>query len=197
MSDESKTTGVRLKLALLALIFFGPLALAWALYYGFPGVVSGERTNAGELLDPARPLPEVSLTALAGASEADAIFREQWTLLTVAPDGCGAACRERLDDTRQVRALLHRRSTRVQRVLVTGDPDDAALTENGHPDLKVLRGGGKLAAFFAEGGERAAEPGAIQLIDPLGNWVLFYPAGVSADAVFKDLKHLLKLSHIG
>ena len=37
----------------------------------------------------------------------------------------------------------------------------------------------------------------IYLVDPLGNWMLYYPPGGDGGALFKDVKHLLKLSHIG
>ena len=196
MANEIR--GAKLKIALVALIFFGPLALAWALYYGLPGATGGAATNAGELLDPARPLPEVALEPTSDTDSPGGVFQNQWTLLTVAPDGCGESCKARLADTRQVRALLHRRSTRVQRVLITGDSGDAALHESGHPDLRVFRGGGEWwRAFFAKIKPEAAGPATIYLIDPLGNWVLFYPAGTPPDAVFKDIKRLLKLSNIG
>lgn len=190
MSDGDKVRNVRLKLALVALVFFGPLALAWVLYYTLPDPGADARTNAGVLLEPARPLPELSLGK-------DGVFREQWTLVTVAPDGCGETCRARLADTRQVRALLHRRSTRVQRVLISGAAADAGLTDDAHPDLRVFEGQGRLADFFARVGEEAVGPGVIYLIDPLGNWVLYYPSDAKPDAIFKDIKHLLKLSQVG
>ena len=44
----------------VALMFFAPLAVSFYLYYGkfwHPGA----RVNAGELIDPARPLPALAL----------------------------------------------------------------------------------------------------------------------------------------
>ena len=51
----------RRQLVALAALFFVPLAVAFWLYYGADGWRPGGGTNKGELIDPARPLPAVSL----------------------------------------------------------------------------------------------------------------------------------------
>lgn len=193
MSDETALRAARLKLLLVVLIFAAPVVLAYVLYYAFPSAAPGGRTNKGELLVPAQPMPE---PALAGKDKKP-LFRGQWTLLVVAPDGCGERCRARLVDTRKVRALLHEDSPRVQRVLVTGEPRAQRLAQSKQSGLLVRRGGAVLTKFFRKAGPEAVGPGVIYLIDPLGNWVLYYPAGRDATALLNDLKHLLKLSRIG
>lgn len=193
MSDATEMRAPRVKLLLVMLVFAAPVLLAYVMYYAFPQAAPGGRTNKGELLVPARPLPDV---ALAGTPR-HPLFRRQWTLLVVAPEGCGQQCRARLRATRKVDALLHEDSRRVQRVLVTGDPGDKALSDKRHPNLLVRIGGDELTAFFGRVGPEAVGPGVIYLIDPLGNWVLYYPAGRPATALLADLKHLLKVSQIG
>ena len=47
----------RLLLVLLALIFFGPVGLSFWMYYG-AHYQTAKRVAHGELLEPARPLPE-------------------------------------------------------------------------------------------------------------------------------------------
>lgn len=182
-----------LKVVLVILAFVGPVVGASVLYHSFPALWPDSRSNQGILLQPVRPLP-LGLELAPGGEP----FKGQWTLLVVAPAGCGEACRERLDQTRKVRALMHDEATRVQRVLVTANPDAPKVFAAAHADLRVFAGGKRLAAFFErEAGGAASGPGVIHLIDPLGNWVLYYPAGMPAKAAFEDLKHLLKLSHIG
>jgi hypothetical protein len=46
----------------LALLFFAPLFASFYLYYGSGGWRPGNRVNRGDLIDPPRPLPAVSLT---------------------------------------------------------------------------------------------------------------------------------------
>ena len=39
--------------------------------------------------------------------------------------------------------------------------------------------------------------GGCYLIDPLGNLVMYFPPGLDPKELVGDIKHLLKLSHIG
>lgn len=187
-------TRARLKLLGVFMIFVGPLALAYLLYYGLSYGSAG--TNGGELVEPAMRLPEVTLTGADGHTRPSGqLFEKKWTILQVAPNGCGEACIESLEETRQIRALLHRRAARVQRVLVT-DIEQPVPTIERQPDLSSFRAPlAKLVDAFE--GQGATTPGTIYLVDPLGNWMLYYPPGGDGEALFKDIKHLLKLSHIG
>lgn len=193
------TTRSRLKLLVLVGLFFGPLILAALMYYAVPRWMPTGGGSKGVLVQPVQALPETEFQGENGVVAGRELFDELWTVLTVAPEGCGDVCQTVLADSRQVRMLLHRRAARVQRVLVTGDAADASLRDNGHPDLRVLTGGDRLRAFLDERASAPAASGVIYLIDPLGNWVLYYPRDLDspADALFKDIKHLLKLSHIG
>lgn len=184
----------RLKLIGVFMIFLLPLATAYLLYYGLSYGSAG--TNDGNLIDPAEPLPELTLQAADGESTSSLRLLEQdWTILQVAPDGCEDACRRSLEETRQVRALLHRRSTRVQRVLLVGD--SSAPGFEGQPDLEIYRSDGARAWMQLFEAADAGAAGTVYLVDPLGNWMLYYPPDGDGAALFDDIKHLLKLSHIG
>ncbi|MAQ32452.1 MAG: hypothetical protein CL542_00195 [Alcanivorax sp.] len=186
-------TRARLKLLGVMMVFVGPLALAYVLYYGLSYGAAG--TNGGTLIDPAKRVPNITLTDAAGETvPSGALFEQKWTILQVAPGGCDDACVESLKETRQIRALLHRRATRVQRILLTDSQTLPAMPEQ--PDLTLYRGPlDDFRAMFES--QDAATPGTVYLVDPLGNWMLYYPPGGDGSALFKDVKHLLKLSHIG
>lgn len=190
----NRQTLSRLKLLGVFMMFLGPLALAYLLYYGLS--YGGAATNHGELVSPAIPLPDVTLTDKDDQSEASgALFEKKWTILQVAPDGCAEVCLQSLEETRQIRALLHRRAARVQRVLLTDIARPQPAIER-HPDLSTYRAPlSKITDAFES--QNATTPGTVYLVDPLGNWMLYYPPGGDGEALFKDVKHLLKLSHIG
>jgi hypothetical protein len=81
----------------VALMFFAPLALSFYLYYGKYWHPGG-RVNAGELIDPARPLPALALPLAAPAATATAtgsgttaqtapqFLKGKWTFLYVRAD---------------------------------------------------------------------------------------------------------------
>lgn len=183
----------------LALLFFGPLGLAFYLYYGHGTWQPVGRVNRGELIEPVRPLPSLALPLLGSGDTARNFLQGKWTLLYAPFGRCDAACEARLYDTRQVRLALDRDMTRVQRVLIA-DPDccDAAFLRTQHPDLIAVRGGTAAAPLLALLPGRAADAApAVYLIDPLGNLMMSYAANTRAKGMLEDLKRLLRLSSIG
>jgi cytochrome oxidase Cu insertion factor (SCO1/SenC/PrrC family) len=181
----------------LALLFFAPLALAFYLYYGHGTWHPGGRVNAGDLVQPARPLPALALPLLEAGSTDPNFLKRKWTLLYVESDACADACRIRLYDTRQVRLALDRDMNRVQRVLIAGDGCcDAQFLHEQHPDLITIRATAATAPLLALLPAKARTP-RVYLIDPLGNLMMFYPPDVKPKGMLEDLKRLLRLSSIG
>ena len=186
----------------VALIFFAPLGLSFYLYYG-RNWHPGGRVNAGELIDPARPLPSLSLPlAGAGASgqTSSQFLKGKWTLLYIQHGRCDDECRRHLYDTRQVRLALDREMPRVQRVFI-GDGDCCDWTElqAAHPDLIAVRASAADDPLLALLPVRADAVNSqrIYLIDPLGNAMMFYAPAVKSKGMLEDLKRLLRLSSIG
>ena len=123
----------------LVLLFFGPLALAFYLYYGHGTWHPGGRVNAGELIEPARPLPALALPLWSSGNTDPNFLQGKWTLLYVEAGTCGQPCRTRLYDTRQVRLALDRDMKRVQRVFIADSSCcDARYLREQHPDLIMI-----------------------------------------------------------
>ena len=207
-------------LIVLALMFFAPLGLAFYLYYGHGTWHPGGHVNAGDLIQPARPLPSLRLPLWGSGTTAPNFLKRKWTFLYVAAGHCAEACRARLYDTRQVRLALDRDLDRVQRVFVA-DPGccDAQFLREQHPDLITLRAGAAVAPLLAllpgqDGGTFAAAVASktassvdthsgdaraprVYLIDPLGNLMMSYAADAKAKGMLEDMKRLLRLSSIG
>jgi hypothetical protein len=189
----------------VALMFFAPLALAFYLYYGKYWHPGG-RVNAGELIEPARPLPALALPLAApspgtGALQTEPRFlRGKWTFLYVQHGRCDDECRRYLYDTRQVRLALDREMDRVQRVFISdSDCCDSKELRAAHPDLIAISSSPAdeplLALLPQTSG--ALNSDRIYLIDPLGNLMMFYTADAKPKGMLEDMKRLLRLSSIG
>ena len=192
----------RRQLLALAALFFVPLVVAFWLYYGPTPWRPAGATNQGEIIDPARPLPAVSLPKADGTPTGEQFLRGKWTMLYAGDGACGPECRKALYLTRQTRLALNKDMDRVQRVLlVTGRCCDTRYLSAEHPDLLVAKLEGPAAAqLLAEFPVHADAPGAtgrVYLIDPLGNLMMSYPRSAPDKALLADLRKLLRLSHIG
>jgi hypothetical protein len=211
----------------LALLFFAPLGVAFYLYYGAGGWRPAGRVNHGELIDPPRPLPALSLPlvsdpraggradlggAAAGGIDADRVaagsatspdfLRHKWTLLYLGPGACPQRCRTNLYDTRQVRIALNRDMSRVQRVFIAeGACCDLQYLQAEHPDLITVRATADAARLLALlpsiHGVSPAIADRVYLVDPLGNLMMSYAPDANPKGMLEDLKRLLGLSHVG
>jgi hypothetical protein len=184
----------------IALIFFAPLALSFYLYYGRHWHPGG-RVNAGELIQPAQPLPAVALPLASGGTSSDPLFlKGKWTFLYVQHGRCDDECRRHLYDTRQVRLALDREMNRVQRVFIA-DAECCDLPElkAAHPDLIVIRKSAADEPLLASLAVRGAaiDSHRTYLIDPLGNAMMSYPPDAKPKGMLEDMKRLLRLSSIG
>jgi hypothetical protein len=180
---------------LLALVFFGPLVLAVAMYFLGGDQWRPSRSVAhGILLQQPRTLPAGTILLPEGGN---ADFAGKWSLIYVGRGECDDACREALYHTRQVRRALGREMGRVQRFFVAtaGAPNPGFVAAD-HPGLLVIPEGlASRDAVLATLGEFAE--GDVFLADPLRNVVLRFPAGTTMKDMHEDLDLLLKASQIG
>jgi len=172
----------RAQLALLALFFAAPFALAWLAYWldWAPGATS----NYGELITPPRPIPGAPLGALRG----------RWVLVSFDAAGCDAYCEKKLYFMRQMRRAQGKDQDRVERLWV--------LTDGAAPRAELLaaiegtrieRAGALPAQFPAAG----ALTDHIYVVDPLGNLMMRFPRDPDPKQMIRDLQRLLKTSRIG
>lgn len=183
-------------------LFFAPLLLAFAVYYGFGWRPSG-MTNHGELISPAIPLPNAALVMADGTTASPKFLQGKWTLAYVGSATCTAACRDALLTTRQLRLLLGKDMTRVQRLfLYSGaccESEYFAKEQQGlvMASLDNAAGESLLHLFPSYENVPALQAERIYIIDPLGNLMMSYPPSADARGLLTDLKKLLSLSHIG
>ncbi|HEY0802079.1 MAG TPA: hypothetical protein VGD54_14665, partial [Steroidobacteraceae bacterium] len=192
MSEHAANRRQRGILIGVALMFFAPLGLSFYLYYG-KNWHPGGRVNAGELIQPARPLPELALPLAPSGETNPQFLKGKWTFLYMQHGRCDDECRRHLYDTRQVRLALDREMNRVQRVFI-GDSDCCDLKElqAAHPDLTEVRASPAdetlLALLPIVAG--AANSHRVYLIDPLGNLMMFYAPEAKSKGMLEDMKRL-------
>jgi hypothetical protein len=186
----------RLKLLLLAALFFAPVVAAFVLYFYLPQFIPAGRVNYGTLISPSRAVPALALAEADGAAAPSALLGK-WSVVYLARASCGEACVARQVLVRQVRLALAEKRARVQRVYLAPDLAAAASAKAqlaaGHPDLRVLAADpAAVDAFF-----QPADPDALYLVDPLGNWLMVYTGVIEHKGLHRDLKKLLRASQVG
>ena len=182
----------RLQLALMALVFFGPLILAAWLYFSGQGFRPQGHSNHGALLEPIVNIPE----ALPGAAIGEYIDA-QWLLIYRNEGDCDESCRQALYTLRQSRLMLGNDMDRLERVFLHGDstPDTVFLAEE-HAGLITLTDSG-LQELLENKKPAALPAGGYYLVDPLGNLVMYFQPDIDPGDMVEDIEHLLKLSRIG
>ena len=172
----------------LMLVFFAPLVLSFAMYYGWHWRPAGQ-TNHGTLIQPPRELPTAGPAA---------VLSGKWSLVYLGAGDCDAACHASLYVMRQTQLGLGHEIPRVQRVfLVTGACCDRAFLEREHAGLITLNADGPdsaalLALFPAD--QRAS---TLFIVDPKGNLMMRYDIHADPKGLHEELVKLLTLSHIG
>lgn len=193
LPTERRTRVGRLKMLMVLLVCAAPVVASYFTYYVVRPQV---RSNYGQLIEPPRALPsmaELPLTDLQGQPVDPAALRGQWLLVVAAEGSCDATCEQLLYLQRQLRESLGREKDRVDRVwLVPGEqPVRAALM----PALQ----GAIVRQAKAEALGRWLQPEAgralgahLYLVDPMGRWMMRFPAELDPSKAKKDLERLLR-----
>ena len=194
IGTEVRRSG-RWKMLAVFLVCAAPVVASYFTYY----VVQPEgRRNFGELIDPQRPLPDQPGVSLTGQTSSLTALKGQWLLLSVAGGACDEGCTRHLYLQRQLRESLGKDKDRLDRVWLI--PDDAPVSDQLVPALKgttVLRvSSTALAGWLAPAsGQQLADH--LYLVDPMGNWMMRFPANLdllSAAKVKRDLERLMRAS---
>lgn len=185
----------RWKMLLVLLVCAAPVVASYVTYY----IIKPEgRRNFGELIQPARALPDVVGRTLSGEPVNLTTLKDQWLLVSVAGGACDEACTRQLYLQRQLRETLGRDKDRLDWVWLISD--EAPVAEALNPALAnatVLRvPPADLAAWLAPvSGHQLADH--LYLVDPYGNWMLRFPAQLdmaSAAKAKRDIERVLRAS---
>lgn len=193
-ADSRRTRLGRLKMVLVLLVCAAPVVASYLSYYV---IRPQSHRSYGELVDQ-RPLPAAVATSMTGAIVHLRALKGQWLLVSVAGGACDASCEKHLYLQRQLRESLGKDKDRVDWVWLVSDrqPVREALL----PALQqatVLRvDEARLASWLVPSpGQRLADH--LYLVDPMGNWMMRFPADLdvpTASKAKRDLERLLRAS---
>ncbi|MBC7605325.1 MAG: hypothetical protein H7255_22020 [Ramlibacter sp.] len=197
--DSKRTTGGRAKMLMVLAVCAAPVIASYFTYYV---VRPNIKSSYGELVDPQRPLPAVTATALDASQVSLQALRGQWLLVSVASGACDAACERNLYLQRQLREGLGKEKERVDWVWLVSD--NAPLRPQLLPALSqatVLRvNDAQIKAWLSPAQGHALED-HLFVVDPMGNWMMRFPAlkGAAVDVeaakkIKRDFERLLRAS---
>jgi cytochrome oxidase Cu insertion factor (SCO1/SenC/PrrC family) len=166
---------------------------------------AGAARNYGELIEPARPVQDVKLLDLDDAPTRFSELKGKWTLLYFGSAECLKPCTDSLYKMRQITAAQGREAHRVRQVFVVTNPaalDLLRYTLVDYPGTRVLRGAPEVvrelaSQFTVPAGGALDGLDRIYVVDPLGNFMMSYPADADPRGMLKDLRLLLRASQIG
>jgi hypothetical protein len=190
--DSHRTRAGRWKMLAVLAVCAAPVVASYFTYY----VVRPDgRRNYGELVDQ-RALPAAAASSIDGATVNLQSLRGQWLLVSVGGGDCDAVCERHLYLQRQLRESLGKDKDRLDWVWLVDDgkPVRDAL----RPALSqanVLRVDAAQQWLVPAPGNALADH--LYLVDPMGNWMMRFPAALDLAAASKarrDLERLLRAS---
>jgi hypothetical protein len=189
--DAARRSG-RIKMLLLLAICAAPVVASYLTYYVWR---PEGRSNYGVLVTP-RPLPAADALALRteqGQAVDPQTLRGQWLLVSVGDGACDAQCEQLLYAQRQLRESLGKEKSRVDRVwFVTGDAPVRPALLPALAQATVLHVPREALGHWLQADTGHALEQQLYLVDPMGNWMMRFPARFDPARVKKDLERLLR-----
>ncbi len=184
----------RWRVLLILLVCAAPVLASYFMHY----VVTPTTGSAayGELIQPSVGLPDVPVIDLDGRSHALRDLRHQWLLVVVGPGDCAGDCERRLFLQRQLREMLGRERARLDKLWLVSDqaavaaPLRAVLESTSGMLVRRLPREAVQAWLRAAPGQLLEDQ--IYLIDPMGEWMMRWPATAEPMRIKRDLDRLLR-----
>jgi cytochrome oxidase Cu insertion factor (SCO1/SenC/PrrC family) len=186
-------------LSMLLLTFVAPIGAAYYLYYAGG---TEHKVNQGEFVESGVQLMDMNLLALDGSKAAQNDVYGHWHMMFFMNDDCDKKCEETIYTMRQIKTSFHKESTRITNVLIHFEKEISGAFKE-----KINTHYANFDRYYADkekfnralgyAGNEMMEKNIIFVVDPIGNVILKYNKDNTAKDIIKDIKRLLKASHIG
>jgi hypothetical protein len=193
--QATRTTRGRWKMLAVMVICAAPVIASYFSYY----VLRPDgRRNFGELIDPQLSLPNLTATSVEGQTINLQTLKGQWLLVSVASGNCDELCNQNLYLQRQMRESLGKDKDRLDRVwLITDDKPIDAKLQTALLGATVLRVQASALSSWLKPANGQALADHLYVVDPMGNWMMRFPARIdvaNAAKAKRDLERLLRAS---
>lgn len=185
----------RLQMLLVLLVCAAPVIASYFTYF----VVRPQGGDSyGSLITPTRPMPTLEARTPEGRAEPLASLAGQWLIVALGPGRCEGACEKRLYLQRQLREMLGAERDRVDKLWL--------VTDGEQPSASLLSALAATPAMVVRLADRDAlrrwlEPAPghpledhLYLVDPMGRWMMRFPADPDPQRMRRDLDRLLRAS---
>lgn len=191
-AEPLQTRSGRWKMLVVLLVCAAPVLASYFTYY----VLRPDgRRNFGQLIEPQQAMPAgLEGRSLQGQPLPLADLQGQWLLISVGGSDCPAQCQNNLYLQRQLRESLGRDKDRLERVwLISDDQRPADSLQPALQGAEVLQiAPAQLQTWLQpEAGHELGEH--LYLVDPLGHWMLRWPAGLDSEGAAQAKRDLVRL----
>jgi hypothetical protein len=191
----SRTRSGRWKMLMVLLLCAAPVIASYFTYY----VIRPEgRRNFGELIDPQRPLPNLTGINLAGEQVNLQTLKGQWLLISVSGGECNEMCQHHLYLQRQIREGLGKEKSRLDWVwLVDDEAPISKELQTAVNQAVVIRVPKKQLNAWLVPQTKHDLSDHLFLVDPIGNWMMRFPPQLQDQQSLKvkrDLERVLRAS---
>jgi hypothetical protein len=192
---KQRTRRGRWSMLVVLLVCAAPVIASYFTYYV---VRPSARSSYGELIEAQPGLPAAVLLARDGSQQNFQSLKGQWLLVSVAGGACDARCQHHLYLQRQLRESLGKEKERLDWVwLINDDAPVPAALEPALSSATVLRAPPAVIAAWLRPSKSHALEDHLYLVDPMGHWMLRFPAALdtaSAGRAKHDLDRLMRAS---
>ncbi len=180
---QKLTKNVPTKLTFLLLVFVLPMLVSWAMYI-FRDHFHFNTKNYGNLLHPAVSVSDIS--ALTNSNH-------QWQIIYIPSQKHFASADKTLFTLNQLKKALGQDEKRVHLVLIT----DASYQKSENPHFSHYQFNKDQYEKLQKKLTQNSIVDRIYLVDPANNIFMYYSDSDDPMNIYKDMKHLLKVSQIG
>lgn len=186
------TRAGRWKMLMVLLVCAAPVIASYFTYY----VLRPEgRRNYGEIIDPPVAMPSVQGQDVNGQPVPLSSLKDQWLFVSVADSACDAQCERNLYLQRQLREGLGKDKDRVDWVwLRTGSQELSEALRKATSQATVLHMDEAAIASWLQPAAGHQLKDHLYVVDPMGQWMMRFPADADPTRMRRDLERLLRAS---